>query len=305
MRLREFMRTDVLTVEPGEAAGAAWSRMRQRRIRHLVVVTDGGKLTGVVSERDLGGQEGARVRQGKTVRDLMSPKVVSVPPTATLRQAANLMRGRVVGALPVVEDDRLVGIVTATDVLDELGRGMTGLAVGERGRPVRAAPSSRRKSNRNPTARKRSRPTRDAAADGQRPRTPDSEARAPLPGWTPRASKRELGQAQPVPAHIRAEGVKLSPADRAYLRRRLGMKFGKFSLSIERVTVRVRDVNGPRGGVDKVCRIKVVLPGLPSVVYESRGASHRVAINRALDGAERAVRRALGRRRTKPHRTAA
>jgi hypothetical protein len=64
--------------------------------------------------------------------------------------------------------------------------------------------------------------------------------------------------------------------------------------------VRVKDVNGPRGGVDQLCRIKVVLDGLPSVVVENRDASPGAAIDAALSGAEKAVRRTLLRRRTKP-----
>ena len=78
------------------------------------------------------------------------------------------------------------------------------------------------------------------------------------------------------------------------------MKLGKFASSIERVSVRIEDVNGPRGGVDQACRIKVVLSGLPSVIFESRDASLRNAVDAALAGAERTVRRALQRRRTKP-----
>jgi hypothetical protein len=78
------------------------------------------------------------------------------------------------------------------------------------------------------------------------------------------------------------------------------VKLGRYDTSIERVTVRVLDVNGPRGGVDKLCRIKVVLSGLPSVVFESRTLSLKAAINGALSGAERAVRRSVQRRRTKP-----
>ena len=56
MRLREFMRTSVVTIESTEAASVAWSRMRQRRIRHLVV-TDNGRVVGIISERDLGGRD--------------------------------------------------------------------------------------------------------------------------------------------------------------------------------------------------------------------------------------------------------
>jgi hypothetical protein len=60
--------------------------------------------------------------------------------------------------------------------------------------------------------------------------------------------------------------------------------------------VRVRDVNGPRGGVDQLCRIKVVLKKLPSVVYTAQAPSLQAAIQRAIGGTERAVRRTLQRR---------
>jgi hypothetical protein len=66
-----------------------------------------------------------------------------------------------------------------------------------------------------------------------------------------------------------------------------------------RVTVRVKDVNGPRGGIDQLCRIKVVLKGLPSVVVQNQAASRRHAIHGAILGVERAVRRKVQRRRMK------
>jgi ribosome-associated translation inhibitor RaiA len=75
---------------------------------------------------------------------------------------------------------------------------------------------------------------------------------------------------------------------------------GKFARSIERISVRTEDVNGPRGGVDQVCRIKVVLSGLPSVVFESKDASLHAAVDGALAGVERAVRRSVQRRRMRP-----
>jgi hypothetical protein len=113
--------------------------------------------------------------------------------------------------------------------------------------------------------------------------------------------KRAAGRkdAAEVPANIRVVGVNLKQEDRAYIRKTLGMKLGKYAGSIERVSVRVKDVNGPRGGVDQLCRIKVVLTGLPSVVFQSQAASFRDAINGALTGVERAVRRRVQRRRMK------
>jgi hypothetical protein len=119
--------------------------------------------------------------------------------------------------------------------------------------------------------------------------------------------KRTAGRsAAPLtPAHIRVDGVTLDDDDRAYIRRRLGEKLGKYASAIERVTVRVRDVNGPRGGVDLLCRIKVVLSRLPSVVVEHQAAVLKPALTRALTAAERAVRQTLQRRRMRPIRSTA
>jgi ribosome-associated translation inhibitor RaiA len=95
-------------------------------------------------------------------------------------------------------------------------------------------------------------------------------------------------------------GVDLSAADREYIRRKLGMKLAKFGTSIERVTVRMTDANGPRGGVDQVSQIKVVLIGLPSIIVERRHVLVQAAVDGSLDAAVRAVRKAISRRRTKP-----
>ena len=125
--------------------------------------------------------------------------------------------------------------------------------------------------------------------------------RSPFAGRIARAAKRRLDRhaAAHTPAHIRAVGAPIEVQDRAYLRRKLGMKLGKFARAIERVSVRIKDVNGPRGGIDKLCRIKVVLSGLPSVVVEEQHASLQAAMDRALRRTETAVRRSVQRRRTR------
>jgi ribosome-associated translation inhibitor RaiA len=103
-----------------------------------------------------------------------------------------------------------------------------------------------------------------------------------------------------TPAHVRVSGVELDDDDRGLIRKKLGMKLGKFATSIERVSVRVTDTNGPRGGVDQVCKVKVVLSGLPSVLVERRHATLQAAIDLALRATEQAVRRSVSRRRMKP-----
>ena len=131
-----------------------------------------------------------------------------------------------------------------------------------------------------------------------------SRKRAPLARRIPRRAKLSLDRHDPsdIPAHIRAVGAPIDAADRSYMRRKLGTRIGKFARAIERVSVRIRDVNGPRGGVDKVCAIKVVLTGLPSVVVEQQHASLQAAVDGALQRTERAVRRSMKRRTARSRR---
>ena len=102
---------------------------------------------------------------------------------------------------------------------------------------------------------------------------------------------------QSIPIHVRAPAERFGPAATSYVRRKLSNKLGGFANDIERVSVRVEDVNGPRGGVDQRCRIKVVLRGQPSVIFESRDASLNAAVDVAMAGVQRAVWRQRGRRR--------
>lgn len=248
-QLGDIMTTRVATIEPKEAASSAWSRMRRRGIRHLVV-TENGRLRGVLSERDLVAESAASFRKGLMVEDLVSPRTVSAESKTTLHQAADLMGRRHIGCLPVVDNGRLVGIVAATDVLDELSR---------------------------------------------------DSVRAPFPPYVPRALKRGPSRtpAKLVPAHIRVLGSNLTKDQRIRIREELGVKLGKFRDFIERASIRVKDVNGPRGGIDQVCRIKIVLRNLPSIVVERQDANLLAAIGGCLAGVERTVRRKLERRRVR------
>lgn len=123
MRVQDVMSDEVRTIQPSATAGDAWEYMRSKNIHHLVV-TDGGQIVGVLSERDAGGRSGRTVRAGRTVADLMTRNVVSVERTDTVRRAASVMRGRAIGCLPVTRGRKLVGIVTTADLLELLGRGV-------------------------------------------------------------------------------------------------------------------------------------------------------------------------------------
>ena len=122
MRVKEIMSTGVKTVTSTSSAEAAWQIMRGAQIHHLVV-KDGPRLSGVLSSEDAGGSRGGRVRENLRVGDLMTTRVVTVPPNATVKRAASVMRGKSIGSLVVVDSGRAVGIVTTSDLLELLGRG--------------------------------------------------------------------------------------------------------------------------------------------------------------------------------------
>lgn len=88
---------------------------------------------------------------------------------------------------------------------------------------------------------------------------------------------------------IHGQGLTVTPALAAHLRRRLGFVLTRHSDRIQRVAVRVGDVNGPRGGVDKYCRIQVHLTDVPVAVIRDAGADLYAVIDRAADRVGRVV----------------
>ena len=122
MRVREVMSTKLKTVTPKDAVENAWQLMRGEHIHHLVVVERGG-VVGVLSADDAGGSRGTALRRGRSVSEMMNAPAVTVDADTTIKRAANLMRGRSIGSLVVLEGNRPAGIVTTSDLLELLGRG--------------------------------------------------------------------------------------------------------------------------------------------------------------------------------------
>jgi CBS-domain-containing membrane protein len=114
MRLEDVMSRQVQTIGAQESLERARALMRLRRIHHLVVV-EGRSVIGVVTDDVL--QRGEAEGIGR-VEDVMFRNVVTGTPDLTVREAANLMRGRAIGAVPILDKRRLVGIVTVSDLLD-------------------------------------------------------------------------------------------------------------------------------------------------------------------------------------------
>ena len=122
MRVYEVMSKSVETVKPTVAASQAKTRMRQRKVHHLVV-THGNELAGIVSQRDLGGAKLPKSLGTWTVEDVMTSPVLTVTTRTPIRRAAALMKGRSIGSLVVTSaNGKVAGIVTVSDLLTLLAR---------------------------------------------------------------------------------------------------------------------------------------------------------------------------------------
>lgn len=100
---------------------------------------------------------------------------------------------------------------------------------------------------------------------------------------------------------IQASGFKLTDGLREHTERRLQFALSWAVYDVRKVVVRLSDINGPRGGNDKRCYIQVPLPHKPDVVIEDTESDLYVAIDRAVDRAERSVARRLERLRRYRH----
>ncbi len=113
------MTKNPVTIGPDATLAEAEDAMRRGGFRMLPVI-EKGKLIGVVTDRDL------RTRMGRLeetlVRAAMTEDIVTVGPNSSVRQAALTMLDCEVGGMPVVEDGRVVGVITTTDVLKALVR---------------------------------------------------------------------------------------------------------------------------------------------------------------------------------------
>jgi acetoin utilization protein AcuB len=128
MRVRELMTGALITVRPDTPVLDARHLMVQERIRHLLVTDERGELMGIVTDRDiklnlpsqatsLSVWELNHLLTRLTVGKVMTQSVITVGPDREARDAAQLMLDHTIGALPVVDGGRLVGIVTETDLL--------------------------------------------------------------------------------------------------------------------------------------------------------------------------------------------
>ncbi|HSE84100.1 MAG TPA: CBS domain-containing protein [Thermodesulfobacteriota bacterium] len=117
MLVRHWMTLSPVTVTPEENIKSAYSLLKQRGFRQFPVVKD-GNLAGIVTHRDL--TEALALRK-ITVGEIMRYNPVTVSGDTTLEEAAQIVRDQKINSLPVVsEGNKLVGIITITDIIDGL-----------------------------------------------------------------------------------------------------------------------------------------------------------------------------------------
>ena len=128
IRVSDVMARPPVTVYWGATVGAAWQLMRTRRLRHLPVLDDADRLVGIVTDRDLRQvilDPAIQEQLGNVpkalnilaVKEVMTWGVVTTRPDIEIREAARLMHEQKLGALPVVDGGRVVGILTERDVI--------------------------------------------------------------------------------------------------------------------------------------------------------------------------------------------
>jgi CBS domain-containing protein len=130
IRVRDIMQTGVVTVSAGDTLSTVEDIMTLGGVRHMPVVR-AGALVGVVSERDLlraslsnlsnltgfGREERRAFLQVVEITRVMSAPPIVISPEAEIEDAARLLAEKRIGCLPVIEEGKLVGLVTETDVL--------------------------------------------------------------------------------------------------------------------------------------------------------------------------------------------
>jgi CBS domain-containing protein len=132
-RIREIMTSNPSTIEPDKAVVDA-ARIMKQEDAGVVPVTENGRLTGMVTDRDIAIRVVAEGKdpQSTPVREVASKDLVTVDPQQHLDEALRLMAQHQVRRLPVVEEDgRLVGVVAQADVARQGDDTKTGQVVQE------------------------------------------------------------------------------------------------------------------------------------------------------------------------------
>ena len=153
MKARDVMVSPVITVKPNDSVKQVVQLLLKNRISALPVVDDAGKIVGIISEGDLMRRPDLGTQRhrswwlailladgetlaaeyvkshGHKVADVMTKRVVTAAPSASLNEIANLLEKHAIKRVPIVENDALVGIVSRANLVQALAVDYKGLDV--------------------------------------------------------------------------------------------------------------------------------------------------------------------------------
>jgi CBS domain-containing protein len=119
-KVREVMTSDVVVMDENEPVQAAARRMKENDIGDVLVARGGGRLLGILTDRDIVIRDLAEGHDGKRkVGEICTRELVTLSPDMDVDEAVELMKQRAVRRLPVVDGQKPVGIVSLGDLAVE------------------------------------------------------------------------------------------------------------------------------------------------------------------------------------------
>jgi acetoin utilization protein AcuB len=127
MFISDWMTKKVFTVTPDDNITTAIKLLKEKKIKHLPVVKNGGSVVGILSDRDIKDYTPSKATTFEIrelnyilfttkVKEIMVKKVITAPPTMAIEEAAMIMYDNNIGCLPVIEHNKLTGIISDKDL---------------------------------------------------------------------------------------------------------------------------------------------------------------------------------------------
>lgn len=124
MIIEEIMKKNVITLSPGDPIETAIQLMSDNHIRHIPIINQTREILGVISDRDIRDVSPSVLHRDEHIEDfqkpietIMSKNVITAHPLDFVEEAAVIFFEHKIGCLPIEKDNKLVGIVTETDIL--------------------------------------------------------------------------------------------------------------------------------------------------------------------------------------------
>lgn len=131
--VEDVMSTKLVTMDRNDKLSVADELMKQERIRHIPVLDGDGALCGIVTQRDLfrgiilrslgyGSRAEQKMLDMLSIKDAMHEDVITTTPDTPLAEAAAIMLEKKIGCLPVVDGERLAGLLSEADFVERFAR---------------------------------------------------------------------------------------------------------------------------------------------------------------------------------------